>query len=407
MPYIGRIEVRNHYKLRDFEIPFEAPGGSPFRHLILTGPNGSGKTTILAKLVHSITQDLNGNANHRHESLVAQLKAAESMRARFPGNQVNPFESQVKISQQLLNSFRVDEYWYPSQPGPGNPIGVYLSAHRPLQVDKARGVEKVDAGRVSPEQSLARNFLKHLVNLEVQSRLAKDEDPPAAAAITAWLSLLEQALAELFEIPGLRMEFVRKNYDIRFVEPTGAQYDFNQLAAGHASVLNILAEILLRVPDGALTTDNGAFASPAGIVIIDEIETHLHPSLQERLLPFLVRAFPNMQFIVATHSPAIICSIDNALVWDLRSMQGVLSDELRGTPYGDLMKIQFGIESDIDLESTKQLKRLKELRDNGFRSDSEQAEFEHLASKLRKTSQVLALEVWAQLEQERLADAGE
>jgi predicted ATP-binding protein involved in virulence len=272
-----------------------------------------------------------------------------------------------------------------------------------LEVEKPKSIEKVDLSALRHGQPLASQLLKYLVNLEVQSRLAKEEDPSASAAISRWLESLEIGLAELFEIPGLKLKFLRKEYDIRFVEPDGAEYDFNQLAAGHGSILNILAEILLRIPEGQLTLEDGAFASAPGVVVIDEIETHLHPSLQERILPFLTRAFPMVQFIVATHSPAVICSIDNALVWDLKSMEGVLSDELRGTPYGELMKIHFGIESDIDLRSTKQLHRLKSLQLNSQRSPAEQIEYEQLANQLQKSSHPLALEVWTQLEQSKLA----
>ena len=45
------------------------------------------------------------------------------------------------------------------------------------------------------------------------------------------------------------------------------------------------------------------------IVLIDEIELHLHPSWQQRVLPDLVRTFPNTQFIVSTHSPQVLSSV--------------------------------------------------------------------------------------------------
>ncbi len=293
--------------------------------------------------------------------------------------------------------------WCPKPIGTFAQLAAFLPAQRSLSVEKPKGVERVDVNSIQPGQPLAHYFLKYLVNLEVQARLAEQEDPSASASIKLWLKSLESGLAELFEIPGLELKFLRKEYDIRFVEPSGTEYDFNQLAAGHSSILNILGEILLRVPEGQLGIQDGKFADAPGVVIIDEIETHLHPSLQKQLLPFLVRAFPMVQFIIATHSPAVICSIDNALVWDLESMEGVLSDDLRGTPYGELMKIHFGIESDIDLRSTKQLHRLKVLQLNPQRSEEEQTEYEQLALQLKKSSHALALEVWTQLEQAKLA----
>ena len=55
----------------------------------------------------------------------------------------------------------------------------------------------------------------------------------------------------------------------------------------------------------------------SAIVMIDEIETHLHVELQKRVLPFLAQMFPNVQFIVATHSPFVMTSLKNAIVYDL------------------------------------------------------------------------------------------
>ena len=43
-----------------------------------------------------------------------------------------------------------------------------------------------------------------------------------------------------------------------------------------------------------------------GIVLIDEIETHLHVELQKKILPFLTNFFPNIQFVITTHSPFIL-----------------------------------------------------------------------------------------------------
>ena len=55
-----------------------------------------------------------------------------------------------------------------------------------------------------------------------------------------------------------------------------------------------------------------------GIVLIDEIETHLHIGLQKKILPFLIGFFPNIQFIVTTHSHFVINSIENAIIYDLK-----------------------------------------------------------------------------------------
>lgn len=54
------------------------------------------------------------------------------------------------------------------------------------------------------------------------------------------------------------------------------------------------------------------------VVLIDEIENHLHPSLQRRILPSLLKAFPSAQFIVSTHSPFIVNSVKESKVYALK-----------------------------------------------------------------------------------------
>ena len=57
-----------------------------------------------------------------------------------------------------------------------------------------------------------------------------------------------------------------------------------------------------------------------GIAIIDEIDVHLHISLQKKVLPFLIKAFPKIQFIVSTHSPFVITSTNNdTAIYDISS----------------------------------------------------------------------------------------
>ena len=56
-----------------------------------------------------------------------------------------------------------------------------------------------------------------------------------------------------------------------------------------------------------------------GVVLVDEIETHLHLELQKKILPILTTLFPNIQFIITTHAPFILSSLDNTVIYDLQS----------------------------------------------------------------------------------------
>lgn len=58
----------------------------------------------------------------------------------------------------------------------------------------------------------------------------------------------------------------------------------------------------------SLNPDEERIFQTPGIVVIDEIDAHLHPSWQQKLLALLTSRFPNVQFIVSAHSPAIVAA---------------------------------------------------------------------------------------------------
>ena len=88
----------------------------------------------------------------------------------------------------------------------------------------------------------------------------------------------------------------------------------NIYTSGYAAVLDIVVDLIIRMES---QSDRKFDFSVAGIVLIDEIETHLHLELQRRILDLLTSIFPNIQFILSTHSPFIINSVDNAVIYDL------------------------------------------------------------------------------------------
>ncbi|NQZ11603.1 MAG: AAA family ATPase, partial [Algicola sp.] len=100
------------------------------------------------------------------------------------------------------------------------------------------------------------------------------------------------------------------------------QLTFDQLSAGHSAFLHIMIDLFVRTEQIRKALEDNTF-NPAGIVIIDEPEIHLHLSVQSQILPLLSQQFPNIQFIVATHSPAIIASLENAVVYDVGTKKEV------------------------------------------------------------------------------------
>jgi predicted ATP-binding protein involved in virulence len=163
-----------------------------------------------------------------------------------------------------------------------------------------------------------------------------------------WFDNFTNALREIYDCDELQIKHNAKNLKFTIEMPNREPFDFTQLSDGYSAFLNIVVEILMR-------SDNGS-ARPnylqQGICLIDEIETHLHVELQKRVLPFLTRMFPKIQFIVATHSPFVMTSLENAVVFDLEtkerlenpgvySYESVVESFLNTNMYSDKIKGHF------------------------------------------------------------------
>lgn len=91
------------------------------------------------------------------------------------------------------------------------------------------------------------------------------------------------------------------------------QFSVLQLSQGEKSILALVADIARR-----LTLLNPSLSNPldgTGIVLIDEIDLHLHPSWQQKIIKRLEETFKNIQFIVTTHSPQVCHTIDSENIW--------------------------------------------------------------------------------------------
>jgi hypothetical protein len=165
-------------------------------------------------------------------------------------------------------------------------------------------------------------------------------------------------------------------------------------------VIQILGELIMRIDAAEVARDAD---DVSGVLLIDEPELHLHPAMQERILPFLAKTFPRIQIIAATHSPIVLSSLENALIFDLEAREPIPSERVQGKPYGSLMKSHFRI-TDVDLKTTAKVRRLVELRDNKSRSSEEEEELRRLAFELADSGQTAALEMYNRYLMESVAE---
>jgi predicted ATP-binding protein involved in virulence len=91
------------------------------------------------------------------------------------------------------------------------------------------------------------------------------------------------------------------------VKKQGNELVVNQLSDGEKCLLALVGDLARRLATANPYLDNPLTGS--GVVLIDEIELHLHPKWQREIIPALIRTFPNCQFIVSTHSPQIVSHV--------------------------------------------------------------------------------------------------
>lgn len=137
-----------------------------------------------------------------------------------------------------------------------------------------------------------------------------------------------------------------------------------------------------------------------GIVLIDEIETHLHLELQKAILPLLVQMYPKIQFIASTHSPFILSSINNAVIFDLEN-KTLVSDGLANLPYEGIVEGYFETDRLSD-DLRNKFERYKTLVGKSQLSDEEYAEIMELEVALDEIPDYLALEIAAEYQRLKL-----
>lgn len=344
-PYITSIYVNDCYAYQNFNIELEKH--QPFSHLILTGKNGSGKSTILTKLnafISSFTTDedfRNGIGYLKERINDIKVDSIQYINAK---NAIKEMESVLpNFSEKRLDLLKIAK---------NNIIYSFLLPYRKIQVNEVTTPtkqsdfeEQLIQNTTSPDFFI-KNFKQFLVNKKVNQAFAQlDNNINEIAKTDAFFKNMEEVFGNIFEDKQLKLIFEKDAYEFFITLSDGRELTFDILPDGFSAFLSILMDLFVRLDLIRKNVGNVTY-DPCGIVLIDEPETHLHLSLQYQVLPILTKLFPNVQFIVATHSPAVISSIKNVTVFDLTSKE-TLSDEVIGKSFSELMVSHFGLDNEF------------------------------------------------------------
>ena len=350
--FIKNIHINKLFHLNDIDIPI-ADEKCP--HLIITGKNGSGKTVLL----NAISDFLN---------IIKNDKSAED----------ENLYGRVDVQSDLLGSI-IEKY------NKGEFVIAFYQADRKVKMSEPKNPTKpVYNKKGDVKETATSQFLNFLSDLKIQEALARNEKQTKDAdEISVWFKDFEGMLRQIFQDDNLSLEFNYRDYSFKICTE-GKKFKFTEVSDGFAAVLDIVADLILKMQD-----DNSLTRSyqKEGIVLIDEIETHLHLTLQKVIMPLLTKVFPNIQFIITTHSPFVLSSMPNAVAYDLEHQE--VLDNLTEYSYESLAEGYFGVRTqssyaEMQLETFKKLLAKEEL------SDADKVEIKQLKSDFEKITEVVS-----------------
>ena len=349
--YLTKIKTKIPYS--DKEVDIDLNG----KTLILTGGNGCGKTQLLNyvynKLVTRVIERNNstkqqllreianyqraveehGPASSAHENLSIRLKELEQELRELETapiclSDLSGFVLKYKDLRAVLLQFeagRKSDILKPSSVTPINSL---------REKDRQTGS---NSSRKSTSSSLFEEFLITSIANQAFSESRKiNNNPEEAERIEKWFKKLESDLQKLFEDNALKLVFKSDSFSFEIHQQNKKPYTFQTLSSGFSSIMAVYADLVTKVSLRSIDPED-----LTGVVMIDEIDAHLHVSLQKKILSFLTGAFPKVQFIVTTHSPFVVSSVDDAVIYDLSKLEQV--EDLSMYSYEAVLEGLFGV----------------------------------------------------------------
>lgn len=386
--FIKNIHINHLLHLQNFDIKIEDKN-TP--HLIITGKNGSGKTILLnaiASFLERIKDDTRMeflNYNVYLDNYTKRLD--EELRRESDENILGPIKRSIEYYRKSIDgvygkveldfvdapALMIEKY----QKGEFI-IAFYQAARKPEMIEPKNPTKPTYKIKGAVKQTATNQFLNFLSDLKIQEALARNENEiKDADEINFWFTDFENLLKQIYQDDSLKLVFNYRDYSFR-INTEGKSFKFTELSDGFAAILDIVADLILKMQVPGNVT---RAYKKEGVVLIDEVETHLHLELQKIVMPILTKIFPNIQFIITTHSPFVLNSLDNAVAFDLENREVI--NELTQYSYEALAEGYFGVSS-MSSYMQMQLDKLEDILKKDVLSDLDKSELKYLITDLEK-----------------------
>lgn len=304
------------------------------RITILTGANGSGKTTILHLLARQFGWDFKELATPAKDISSGKIRFF----ARWFKKDLNIIDDNVigkisydngNVAELIINhneTAKYDiEFRYNPVLKPDEKVkGLNILSHRnvfkyqevPTVSTQKRGKESAYqlAEQYTKQETLQTGYFEHkAINYYIKETLlnwamggsGNEFIQPDAELRSNFIDFQEKLRLLIPKNIGFK-EISIRNFEIVLSTDSG-DFMIDSVSGGLASIIDLCWQIF-----------NFTESTKKYIVLIDEIENHLHAGMQRSILPDLIKAFPNVQFIVSTHSPLVVASVKDSNVYAFR-----------------------------------------------------------------------------------------
>ena len=358
--FLTSLDIHKVRHLHDISVPLSQ---NERKNLILTGKNGSGKTSVLESIVahlkyivshdFSSKEKITETITYLKKQIIACPNTEEEKQKKAENaRQLAYFEKRLLkwTEGSTANYTSVADLREKYQKGQF--ILAYYSDTRKIEVTQYKNIEKVELlSTYQIQDRPSKDLGKYLVNLKSTQAFAQTAgNNERAEQIEAWFIRFEDILRMIYHDDSLKLDFNIETFQFSILINGREPFSFNTMSMGYAAVFDIISDLIMRM-------ESQKSYDLEGIVLIDEIETHLHVELQKDIMLILSKLFPNIQFILTTHSPFILNSTPNAVVYDLEN-ETLVKNGMTDLPYEGIIEGYF----EADLLSQELREKFEEYK---------------------------------------------
>jgi len=294
---IEKLSLQNFRCFEELNIDFRRVSMLPGEWTCIAGINGSGKTSILQAICIAL---LGERAHELGGALLSRMRRSED--PSLPRTEITISLSEAHSAETRELSLQIDDKGVPrtrsSWSIQDSTLVTAYGSTRNLTSEQDTSLK-----RLSPEvQRMCSLFfpLTQLASAEVLLSTGQRSE--------SFLSLFSALINQVFE---KELSIPAKAESIRFAVMGKDRIEALDLPDGFRSSAAWLADLCAAWCDKhEIRARNANPAEIEAVVLIDEIDLHLHPSLQRELVPRLRKALPKVQWIVTTHSPLVLANFD-------------------------------------------------------------------------------------------------